>query len=80
MAEFIIHGPRLTRPKVVEAATPFLARRMAIIRAFRDGYLEPEDMRECAAEPWAWDRAYDLNLLPYETPPIWETNIIERSW
>ena len=79
MAEFIIHGPGFFS-RTVEAETLALARRLAIRRAFKAGHLEPEALRECWAEPWTWDRAYDLNLLPYETPPIWETNIIERSW
>ena len=80
MPKFIIHGPRDTPSMEVDAATLFHARQAAYSRAQRDGYVEPEDLCECAAEPWTWDRAYDLNLLPYEGLPIYETNIIERSW
>lgn len=80
MLEFIIHGPRRTRSAVVEAATLFDARQMAFNRAHRDGYVELEDLRECAAEPWTWDRAYDLNLLPYEGHPIWVEDFVHRSW
>ncbi len=79
MQEFIIGGPGFF-PRVVEAATQSLARRMAIIRSFKAGKHEPEALRECWAKPATWDNRYDHDLLPYEPLPIYETNIIERSW
>ncbi len=79
MQEFIIGGPGFST-RLVEAATQSLARRLAIRRAFKAGKLDVEDLRECWAKPATWDNRYDHDLLPYEGLPIYETNIIERSW
>ena len=50
MSRFIIGGPGfLTRE--VDAATLSLARRQAIILAFKVGCLEPHELRKCWAEP-----------------------------
>lgn len=68
MAEFIIGGPGFL-PRMVEAATQPLARRQAIILAFRVGKVEGE-LRACWAEPWTFNRAYDLGLIPAHTPPL----------
>jgi hypothetical protein len=70
MFRFIIGGNRRNGEQIVEAATQFEARKLAIIKDFRAGYMD-EELRVCWAEPWTWDLAYEYDLLPYEEHPQW---------
>ncbi len=79
MEEFIIGGPGFST-RLVEAATQSIALRLAIRRAFMARKHDVEDLRECWAQLATLDRKWEHNLLPYESPPIWESNIIDRSW
>ena len=77
MKRWIIGGPGRNSTRTVEATTLAAARRQAIIIAFRAGYLMPEELQDCWAEPYSFDRAYDLGLLPYQGVPQWVENYIE---
>ncbi len=56
--------------RVVEAANIHEAHKLAIRKSFRQGVLDPDDMRETTwAAPYDRDLADQLNLLEYEAPP-----------
>ena len=79
MRKFIIHGPGKFAARTVEAATLSDARRVAMILALRAGY-SGEELRDCSAEPYCFDRAYDLDLLPYQGLPQWSERSIDGEW
>lgn len=68
MRKYIIEWGHL-ECATIEAPSLFLARRAAIIAAFKDGYLLPEELQDCRAMEWTWHRARDRDLLQGE--PLW---------
>ena len=77
MSQFIIAFGRHGATRAIWAESLHEAHKLAIIRSFRAGILDPQEMRSTTwAKPWTWDLAYDNDLLPYEPLPRWVENYV----